>query len=68
MIVFLSCLVGFLRRRELKVPLRLLSRSKVVFRCTNRWGLRKQALPRSAGAVAGGLIGVVLLALDFVGG
>jgi hypothetical protein len=30
--------------------------------------LRQQTLPRSARVVGGGLTGVVLLALDFVGG
>jgi hypothetical protein len=43
---------------------RLLSRSKVV----PVHVLRQQMLPRSARVVAGGLTGVVLLALDFVAG
>jgi hypothetical protein len=69
-IVFLSRRVAFLRRRESNTPLRLPSGSKVVSRCTNRgqWVLRQQTLPRSARVVAGSLTGVVLLALDFVGG
>ena len=65
-----SCLVDFLRRRGSKSSLRLLTRSNVVPRCANRWQwvLRHLRLPRPARAVAGSITGVVLLALDFVGG
>jgi hypothetical protein len=65
-----SCLVDFLRRRASKSPLRLLTCGNVVPRCANRWQwvLRHPRLPRFARAVAGRITGVVLLALDFVGG
>jgi hypothetical protein len=70
MIVFLSCLIGFLRRRASKSPLRLLTRSNVVPRVRESLavGSRQQRLPRPARAVAGSITGVVLSALDFLGG
>jgi hypothetical protein len=64
MIMFLSCLVRLPRRRGLRLPLRLLSRSGVVPGCTFCASRRCRVLLGGGS----GLTGVVLLALDFVGG
>jgi hypothetical protein len=65
MIVFLfPARSGSLRSRGSGFPLRLLSHSKVVPGCT----FCAADAARSARVVAGSLTGVVLLALDFVGG
>jgi hypothetical protein len=55
---------------RIKISMRLLTCGNVVPRCANRWQwvLRHPRLPRFARAVAGRITGVVLLALDFVGG
>jgi hypothetical protein len=70
MIVFLSCLVGLLHRRIRKSPSRLLSRTNLVFQVLESSAVGLGANKRCRSLLGGGsqIIGMVLLAFDFVGG